>query len=50
MYAVQQQNEQGYDVFRALDFIIDADLSDDVLGKRYTRQDKELASIIRDAI
>lgn len=36
MYAVQQQNENGYDVTRALQYIIDADLEDEILGKKYT--------------
>lgn len=43
IYAVQQQNEEGYDVLKALKYIIDADLNDEILSTKYTEQDKEIA-------
>ncbi len=50
IYAVQQQNEQGYDVLKALRFIMDADLHDEILCQKYTQCDKEIAAIIYDGI
>lgn len=35
---------------RALKFIIEANLDDEVLGQKYQQQDKEIASIMYDAI
>lgn len=38
-FAIQQQGEFGYDIKRALRYIINADLSDAILGKKYTAED-----------
>jgi flagellar biosynthesis/type III secretory pathway protein FliH len=35
---------------RALKYIIEADLNDEILSQKYQRQDKEIAQIIYDAI
>jgi hypothetical protein len=40
----------GYDVFKALEFIMDADLEDSVMAKRFTLLDKEIAGVMHDAI
>ena len=36
IYAIQQQDELGYDVRLALKYIINADLSDEILSKKYS--------------
>lgn len=37
IYAIQQQGEEGYDVLKALQFIINADLEDEILKDKYTK-------------
>lgn len=49
-YAIQQQNEQGYDVIRALKYIIKADLKDEILSTKYNEEDKQIAKIVYNAI
>lgn len=36
IYAIQQQNEEGYNVLKALEYIMKADLDDEILKRKYT--------------
>ena len=36
IYAIQQQGEEGYDVMKALNYIMDANLLDEILKDKYT--------------
>lgn len=49
-FAIQRQGEHGYDMIRALRYIIDADLSDEILASKYTEHDQRVFRIVLQAI